>query len=112
VVFDPELALIHLSQQDRSKVAITLRSEVESSDGGEIALAVHDQRDRPLMTRPMPIARVRQGRESVVFRPTVKTLDSDVREVVVEASLMTAIRSRRRPRPGEVWWVKFTCKVR
>ena len=90
---------------------ITVKYEVDAASGGEIALAVHDQRDRPLMTRPMPIASVKQGRDSVSFKPTIITLDADVKEVIVEAVLISAIRSTRRPAPGEAWRLKVTYKV-
>ena len=97
---------------DPVELAITLRYKVEAKDGGEIGLAVHDQLDRPLMTQPMPIARVKQGKDSITFRPTIKSLDADVTSVTVEAVLLSVVRSTRQLRPGENWRASLTYKVK
>jgi hypothetical protein len=100
---DPPKSFRFSRGSDPVEIAITVRYEVESGDGGEIAFAVHDQRDRPLMTRPMPIAQVKQGRDSIIFKTVVQSLGSDVTRVTVETVLLSAIRGTRRARPGETW---------
>ena len=93
-------------------IAVTLRYKVEAADGDEIAFAVHDQKNRPLMTHPMPVAKVIQGQDSIIFKTTIKTLESDAKSVVVEAVLLKALRRGRQPRHGEHWRVKLTYKVK
>jgi hypothetical protein len=95
---------------DPVQIEITVRSDVESPNGREIALAVHDQSDRPLMTTPMPIAHVKRGRDSVIFRPMVRSLGADVTRVIVETVFMRTPGAGL-PRPGETWQNKLTYKV-
>ena len=64
------------------------------------------------MTQPMPIARVKQGKDSITFRPTIKSLDADVTSVTVEAVLLSVVRSTRQLRPGENWRASLTYKVK
>ena len=109
---DPPKSFRFMRGGDPVEIAVTVQYEVEAASGGEIALAVHDDRDRPLMTRPMPTAKVKQGRDSVIFKSEIRSLDSDVKEVVVETLLLSAIRSTRRPAPGEAWRAKLTYKVK
>ena len=92
-------------------IAITLRYKVEAAEGDEIAFAVHDQKNRPLMTQPMPIAKVSQGEDSIIFKTTIKTLEPDAKSVVVEAVLVKALRRGGRSRPGESCRAKLTYKV-
>jgi hypothetical protein len=97
---------------DPIELTMTVESEVSSPQGDEVALAVHDQKDRPLMTHPIPLARVKQGRDSVVFKPTVQTLASDVTEVIVEAVLLNAVRRGVPAKLGESSHAKLSYKVK
>ena len=109
---DPPKSFRFLRGADPVPIEVTVKYKVDVPNGGEIAVGVHDQRDRPLMMLPMPIATIKQGSDSVIFKATIKSLDSDVKEVIVEAVLLSAIRSPRRPAPGEAWRAKVTYKVR
>jgi len=73
-------------------LVIAVAVEVSSSDGNQVALAVHDQLDRPLLTKPEPLQRVQHGRNSLVFRPTIQSLGPDVTRVVVEAVLINSMK--------------------
>ena len=109
---DPPRSYRFSRGSDPIEIAITVRYEVKAADGGEIAFAVHDQKDRPLMTKPMPIAKVQQGEDSIIFRTKVKPLDPDVKSVVVEAVLLSAIRTPGPKQPGEIWQAKLSYKVK
>jgi hypothetical protein len=94
------------------ELVIAATVHVRSSEGDQVALAVHDQLNRPLMTRPEPIQRVQQGRNSLVFKPTIKSLGPDVTEVVVEAALLNAIRRPGLKTFGENKTAKLSYKVK
>ena len=97
---------------DPVQIEITLKYEVKGSSGGQIAFAAHDQKDRPLMVKPMPVVDVKQGSDSIVLSATVKSLGPDVKSVVVEAVLLSALRSGRRKEPGEIWDARLTYSVK
>ena len=93
---DPPKSFRFVRGGDPVLLEILVESVVDGPNGDEIAFGVHDQRDRNLMTRPMPYAKVKQGRESVLFKATIKSLDPDVKEVIVDVILVRAVRTPRR----------------
>jgi hypothetical protein len=94
------------------ELVIAAAVQVSSPDGDQVALAVHDQLDRPLMTQPEPLQRVQQGRNSLVFKPTIQSLGPDVTEVVVEAVLVNAIKRGGPKTMGESKTAKLSYKVK
>ena len=97
---------------DVVEMTITVETDVVAPEGDTVALAVHDQKNRGVMTQAMPLMRVKEGHDSVVFRPTVQSLGSDVTALVVEAVLMTASRRGGAPQLGESRNVKLSFRVK
>ena len=94
------------------EMTITVETEVVAPEGDTVALAVHDQKNRGVMTQPTPLVQVKQGRDSVVFKPSVQSLGSDVTAIIVETILMAATRRGGAPQLGETRNAKLSFKVK
>jgi hypothetical protein len=74
---DPPLSFHFRRRAQPVPIDVTVSSEVESPDGGRVVFRVYDHRGQALTT-PMTPAQVKGGRDTVIFRAMVRTLDIGV----------------------------------